>query len=259
MDSSKIVLMVVTHKPYKYPEAYEYLPVQVGRALSKQDLGIQGDNTGDNISFLNRSFCELTGQYWLWKNFDADIYGLVHYRRYFLASASSSLSLNGECIATGQELIDILINYDLILPKKRHYIIDTVFTHYEHSHYLSDLQALENVIEKIYPDYLTAFKKVLSMRSLSLFNMFVMKKDMFNAYSSWLFQILFEVEKIIPYQKYDSFQGRVFGFLGERLLNVWVEKNRIHLKVKYLSVVNIEGEKKFKKALNMIKRKLKFS
>ena len=45
--------------------------------------GVYQDNQGDNISSLNKSYCELTTQYWAWKNMQADYYGFCHYRRFF--------------------------------------------------------------------------------------------------------------------------------------------------------------------------------
>ena len=93
-------------------------------------------------------------------------------------------------------------------------------------------------------------------RRLSLFNMFVLRSELFNSYCNWLFSILFEVEKRIPYKEYGPYQGRVFGFLAERLLNVWVEKNISQEKIKYLPVVNLEGENLFIKAVGLLKRKI---
>lgn len=75
-------ILVAVHKHYWMPKDSIYLPIQVGRE-GKEDLGFQGDNTGDNISAKNETFCELTGLYWAWKNLAADYIGLVHYRRYF--------------------------------------------------------------------------------------------------------------------------------------------------------------------------------
>lgn len=40
------------------------------------------DDTGDNISCKKRCYCELTAQYWTWKNIQADYYGFFHYCRY---------------------------------------------------------------------------------------------------------------------------------------------------------------------------------
>ena len=62
-----------------------YMPIQVGKALHPDlDLGFQCDNTGDNISEKNGTYCELTALYWAWKNLkDVDYIGLCHYRRYF--------------------------------------------------------------------------------------------------------------------------------------------------------------------------------
>jgi hypothetical protein len=247
--------MVVTHKEYQYPDGHDYLPVQVGRALSDLDLGIQGDDTGENISTFNKSFCELTGLYWLWKNVDADVYGLVHYRRYFREINDKSLFINGKNIASSADLSDLMENTDIVLATKRYYVIDTVRSHYKHSHYQSDLEKLRIVLEKKHSEFLPAFDRVLSNRSLSLYNMFVIKKDMLNEYASWLFDILFELETQIPYKQYSPFQARVFGFLGERLLNVWVEKHRSSLRVKYMPVINLEGENKWLKVLNLLRRK----
>lgn len=78
-----IKLIVAAHKAYRMPRDPMYLPLHVGKAGKDLDLGFQGDNTGDNISEKNATFCELTGIYWAWKNLSADYVGLCHYRRHF--------------------------------------------------------------------------------------------------------------------------------------------------------------------------------
>lgn len=90
-------IFVMTHKKIEelsdrtvMPEIY--IPMQVGRA-GKEDLGYLGDDSGDNISDKNSSYCELTGMYWLWKNMDCDIIGICHYRR-FLPGRSGCLNRN---------------------------------------------------------------------------------------------------------------------------------------------------------------------
>lgn len=77
-----IKIIVATHKKYQMPDDDLYVPLQVG-AEGKENLGYEVDNKGDNISSKNPYFCELTGLYWAWKNFNAECIGLVHYRRYF--------------------------------------------------------------------------------------------------------------------------------------------------------------------------------
>ena len=53
-----------------------------------------------------------------------------------------------------------------------------------------------------------------------------------------MFDILVEREKKIDLnQGYNDYQKRIYGFLSERLLNVWVYAN--NLKVKEMRVINL--------------------
>ena len=89
MRDYTVKIIVATHKKYQMPKDDMYLPLHVGAEGKKDangnelDLGYAKDNSGDNISNLNSSFCELTGLYWAWKNIDTDYIGLAHYRRHF--------------------------------------------------------------------------------------------------------------------------------------------------------------------------------
>lgn len=65
-------IYVMTHKQYTKPDDSLYRTLHVGRALS-EDLGYEGDDTGEQISNKNRNYCELTGMYWIWKNVSCDI------------------------------------------------------------------------------------------------------------------------------------------------------------------------------------------
>jgi hypothetical protein len=147
--------------------------------------------------------------------------------------------------------------YDVLVPQKRNYFIENVKSHYNNAHYEKDLIITENIIKKLYPQYYFAFEEIMKGTKLHLYNMFVMKRRLFEKYCEWLFDILFEVEKEIDVSKYDNYQKRVFGFLAERLFNVWLryESQRENVKIKELKVINLEGEKKILKAFNLIKRK----
>lgn len=216
-----------------------YLPIHVGRE-GKADLGYVGDNTGDNISAKNANYCELTGIYWAWKNLKCDYVGLCHYRRYF---AGKNLHTNNAekkkaVILNRKDYEKLLQEYDVILPVKRNYYIETVRSQYEHAHNKRDLDEAEKIVSELYPEYSKAFAKVMSRTRLYILNMFVMKKTLFDEYCSWLFSILFELEKRIDITNYNQYEARVFGFISERLFNIWLEKKQ--LKIKEVPVVNLE-------------------
>lgn len=256
--SKDIKILVATHKKYQMPEEGIYIPVHVG-CEGKQDLGYQGDNTGDHISEKNSNFCELTGLYWAWKNLECDYIGLCHYRRYFTKKdfLTRLLKKNDkfDLILNKQDVLELLSKHDVILPKKRNYFIETIWSHYKNAHYIKDLEETKAIIEEFYPDYMESFNQVMQGRTLHLFNMFVMDKKLFDEYCEWVFNILFELEKRIDISKYDTYQGRIFGFLSERLFNVWLYKQK-ELKIVEINAINMEEINWMTKGYKFLKRKL---
>lgn len=248
-----IKILVAAHKPYWMPDDNVYVPIQVGRE-GKTDIGFIGDNTGDNISKKNANYCELTGLYWAWKNLQADYIGLCHYRRYFAHKYyGNSLASKQKAILSKEDYEVLLQEYDCILPRKRNYYIETVRSQYEHAHNKRDLDEIERIIRELYPAYAPAFHTVMDSKKLHIFNMFVMRRDCFDDYCQWLFTILFELEKRIDISTYDKTEARVFGYLSERLFNVWLEQNR--LKCKELDVVFMEKQNWMIKGGKFLKRK----
>ena len=231
-----------------------YLPIHVGRE-GKTDLGYIGDNTGDNISAKNANYCELTGLYWAWKNLKCDYIGLCHYRRYFTGKNlhTNNAEKKKAIILHRQDYEKLLREYDVILPVKRNYYIETVRSQYEHAHNKRDLDEAEKIVAELYPEYNEAFEKVMSRKKLHILNMLVMKKTLFDEYCSWLFSILFELEKRIDISSYNLYEARVFGFISERLFNVWLEKQQ--LKVKEVPVINLEKVNWVRKIYKFLKRK----
>ena len=219
-----IKILVAAHKKYWMPEDACYLPLQVGRA-GKPDIGFVGDDTGDSISAKNGNYCELTGLYWAWKNLQADYIGLVHYRRHFTRGNPRSIAGKKAAVFTGQDFMEVLSRVDIIVPDKRRYYIETNRSHYNHAHHARDLDETEQIIREIYPEYSHAFERVMKRRWAHMFNMFVMRQDYFSAYAEWLFTILFELERRIDISGYDRVEARVFGFVSELLLDVWLETN----------------------------------
>ena len=249
-----IKVFVATHKLYDFPQDNMYVPIQVGCALREEDFGYAKDNTSlDNISHKNASFCELTALYEIWKSDaykDLQYIGLSHYRRYF---SGNNLAFKDKTVLNEEEALALLKKYDVIVPKQRNYYIENIYNHYKNAHFENDLIALEKVLSEKYPEYIESFETIMNGKKLHLFNMFIMKKEHFDNYMKWLFDILFELEKRIDISDYDTYQARIFGFMSERLWNVWLlEQNLSKIE---LSVVNIEGENLIKKAYGLLKRK----
>ena len=243
-----IKIIVATHKKYDMPKDDMYIPVHVG-CEGKDNIGYQGDNTGDNISLKNPFFCELTGLYWAWKNINADYIGLAHYRRHF--SIKKRLPKKIDCklnyILNHKQADKILQNTDIILPKKRKYYIENMYAHYKHTLHIEPLDETRKILMEKYPEYIEEFDKLHKSTCAHMFNMFIMKREILNEYCTWLFDILFELEKRIDTSKYDAFHARFFGRVSELLLDVWINKSSY--KYDEIKVIDIEKVNWFKKCM----------
>ncbi len=217
----KIVVLVATHKKYSMPEDDIYLPIHVGRE-GKSDLGYIGDNTGDNISAKNASWCELTGLYWGWKNLNCDYLGLVQYRRHFMYKKKGK---KFNSILTREEAERLLSREDIVLPKKRNYRMDTLEEHFNGYDFSenTDLMNLRRIIHMLSPEYDEALETVMRRRSGHMCNMFLMKKELADAFCEWEFAILNEFEKTIAPER-----KRMVGYVAEHMLDIWIEKNEYH-------------------------------
>lgn len=230
--------MVAAHKQCEMPCDKIYLPVQVGKSLNlNKDFGYQTDNLGENISEKNPYYSELTALYWGWKNLDFDYIGLVHYRRY-LGLKNEKEKIRG--ILTSKQTEKLCQKYDIILPQKRRYYIESLWSHYAHTHDISHLEKTKDIIAKIYPEYIPAFEKVMKRTWGHMFNMFIMKKTLADEYCTWLFNILFQLEKEIDLSQLPAFDARLFGRVSELLLDVWIEKK--HYPYKEIKMIQLGNE-----------------
>lgn len=227
-----IKLFVCCHHPHKVSEHPLLVPVQVGTALSDTRFdGFFHDDTGENISKKNRSYCELTAQYWAWKNVEADYYGLFHYRRYLYPDLNTDLPYRIESSPTEQILqrlnfdaIAALIpKYDLIMPLGENMYI-SVREHYRNApfHHQKDLDLVEHIIQERYPEYMTAMDAYLSGTICYFGNICIMKRQIFHDYCAWLFSILEEFDRRADLRGYSSQELRVNGYLAERLLGIYL-------------------------------------
>ena len=219
-----IKIIVATHKPYKMPDDEMYLPVHVGSA-GKESIGYQRDDEGENISTKNPYFCELTGLYWAWKNCNADYIGLAHYRRHFATSGKKNKDNLFESVLSSAEADKLLDTADIILSKKRNYYIENLYDHYKHTMYVEPLDETRKILEEKCPEYLPEFDKLHTRTSAHMFNMAVMKKEILDEYCSWIFEVLFELEKRIDPAQYEAFHARYPGRISELMLDVWLSTN----------------------------------
>lgn len=227
----KVKIIVATHKEYRMPDGDIYLPVQVG-AEGKTSIGYTPDNSGDNISVKNPYYCELTGLYWSWKNLEADYIGLAHYRRHFSMKKESDDPFKS--ILTEEQVGKLVAEYSVIVPKKRKYYIETLYSHYAHTHYAEHLDITKQIITDMCPDYLNSCEKVYKQRFGYMFNMMIMRRDLFDNYCQWLFGILFELENRIgkTSEELSFFQGRFYGRVSEIIFNVWLDYQIEHSIIK---------------------------
>lgn len=225
-----IVIGVAAHRPYRMPEDPAYLPIHVGAALHPGACpGFQPDDEGESISRLNASYSELTGLYWLWRNVDADVKGLVHYRR--LLGSPDPRRRRAEDpfdrVATGEELRSLVDANGVVLARRRSYYIETVYDHYSHTFDGSQFDACRGVLSDMCPEYVPAWDRLMRSRSAHIYNMFAMRADLFDAYCAWLFPVLEELVRRVDASGMTSFEARWPGRVSERLLDPWLEVNGV--------------------------------
>lgn len=241
----RIKILICAHKEVALPAHPYFLPIQAGAALHDAIPGYQPDSEGENISNKNPHFCELTCHYWAWKNLkDTDIVGLNHYRRYFNFSKKwPQFSPDKHFIATDNflkmdyqfpNLEKLLERYDIILPVARHWRVSNTQQYYDY-HIAKDWEILRQIINERTPEYIPAFEKTMDHSNKSVgYNMFITHWKHFDAYSKWLFDILFEVERRVP-PIADPVQSRIYGYMSERLINVFCKHH--HLRVKHVPLI----------------------
>lgn len=230
--------------PYEIPGYC--IPVEAGSALREEHLeGYQRDNDGENISDRNQNYCELSVLYWGWKNSNADIKGLCHYRRFF--HESGSVRIYGNDHVYGKDLVQIapterqiesmLENCDVILPIPYHPYPDTVGQDLLQYVYPGDIRIMENVLANEYGKYYETYCAIKDKCHIPYCNMMIARASVYDAYCAWLFPLLMRVGDELDLTQYDAAHRRIYGYLAEVLLSVWVETNA--LRVSYLNLAQV--------------------
>lgn len=251
-----IKLYVSCHKAFFVPEHPLLYPIQVGAALTRERFdGWLCDDEGENISRKNRSYCELTAQYQVWKNGNADYLGFFHYRRYLYPDTNSKglYILQREpslCLLRrlGYDEFSALIqDYDILAPKAENMRI-SVREHYQQAtnHWAEDFALLEEILREKEPDYVPAMEAYFSQSKCYFGNMYIMRQEIFQHYCAWLFPLLEEFDRRADWSGRSVQEQRVDGFLGERLFGVYLTRHRRELRVSELPRVHFEPADKLR-------------
>lgn len=250
-DRPKIKILVSCHKPVVYPKSELFLPVHVGAEGKTPIAGMQPDNEGENISDRNFTYCELTAQYWAWKNLDADYVGQCHYRRYFCFDgqkhkANDHKQIEEEClspysiakyhIADEERIRSIVESHDLVTAPYWNVLgsvtLDgtkkTIRSHMVGYGLLSnaDIDELIRICREKQPEYADDLVSYLNGSSYLGYNCFIMRRDLFDRLCEFEFSILEEFDRNFSYEDMTTTRKRICGYFGEILYSVFVN----HLK-----------------------------
>lgn len=229
-------IFVASHTYTAISQASGYRPLFVGSAAldsgEPREAGwAYDDEYPESISSLNPFFCELTGFHYIWKQCDDDVVGLVHYRRYLgeKGNDGSLVPLDAQTISSDLEKHDCIVAAKSTVANGEYSI--SVAEQYRLIHSSTDLVQTRLVISRLYPEYLDAFDDVMLGHQFSPCNILICRKDLFDQYCAWLFSIEFELYRRIDVEsRSEPYQRRVFGFLSERLLNVYLRKYNLRTK-----------------------------
>ncbi len=249
-DFTDLKIYAAFHKEFATPSVEYIVPIQGGRSISSINLSIDIDNDNENISDKNKTFCELTVLYNIWKNkkyLPATYWGLCHYRRYFtldihwtrlkkkkfyyLPVADNntfpkifskrlfsffSKNLSPTTVIVSRPNLAIPPNQKEAIPVKDFYI---------NYHDPNGWQIMEEAIKQLHPIYLESFKIMGNQRELHACNMLIAHFSFWEGYLDWLFSIIFFIEERYELPK-DDYQNRALGFMAERLMNVYLIHHR---------------------------------
>ena len=274
MSSSKIKVAVAYHKPWQSVKDDIYLPIHVGASKSSLELGIQKDNEGDNISYLNPYYCEITALYFLWKNIKADYKGLCHYRRFLSFKKESQISkiehisllyiarllrLTGlkihytnpryqflsydkfvKQIQAEEEVVNkLLYDYDMIVPSVTIFS-NTVREHFQNVIGEKPIKVLDQLMEETTFSY--DYFELINSHGCNGGNISIMKNDIFNEYCEFLFPLLEKhMKMLLSHEEIESGKYlRISGYIAEMLTSLFIKVQSSNYKVYYTQVYYVD-------------------
>ena len=257
MVNQEIFIGVSAHKPVKEFRIPFHEIVCAGAIKNADRFSaevLRDDIGGGTISEKNPSYNELTVHWWMYRHVNAEWIGLCHYRRLFNFKTSPTAKHPRVSIPfmsskgihrfgwDEEEIRSVLSggNYDVFVCMPESDVMPGIQSIYD-NHVKMGLQStvdmLMDCIREKAVDYATDAEMYFGQPEKHMFNMMIMKREYFAAYSKWLFSIL-ECYETKLVSKGSSLE-RACGFAGEHLLNVWIdhEKRVNNLRVGELQTV----------------------
>ena len=248
MKRTDAQIYMLCHKQVEYGLLNNelYTPLEVGAECRKQPVAEVRDNTGDNISEYKSVMAEMTGVYWIWKNLDTPIIGQCQYRRRLILPEDFDFKkclgeCKGECQGEPGE------NFKAITCKPVFFNC-SVADQFAACHSKQYLQVVEAIVKSAYPDFKDSWDKyILKSNKLYYSNSFILKKEDYNEYCSFYFDImnkffnyydlrtiedvedfvLTNIRKGLQHDALGMSRGYFYsmqlgGFIAERLWTLWV-------------------------------------
>ncbi len=252
----KVKILVSYHDKHRLLKSDILTPIQTGSAVAKKRFtGMLQDDDGENISLKNPKYAELSAQYWAWKNYDKlgdpDYIGFMHYRRHFILANNFNPPVLDAPIENCYQIVYVkkmgrtylqdigltdeniereVPQYDCICVKECDFSqigIANSVEDYEKRIFgsqLKDLTLFFELIEHDYPEYMPFVKRLQTTPHKYLYNMFIMRRDLFERYNRFLFSVLAKLDDKIDTTHYIPNYKRVLGYLGEFCLSLFVNK-----------------------------------
>lgn len=194
-----------------------------------------GDDTGDNISAKNRTFDVLTAYYWVWKHYEEignpRYIGFFAHRKGLRFEAPFGL-YDEDYGLDEKEIIEMLEKHGVATWMRQVFSNkngkedpSSIYEEYKKLHNIDDLDKMMQIIEKKYPEmYKVANEVLYGHDPQGAWNYFVMKKELAFDYFEKLFDVMFELERVLGsgVNKRGLYQRRVYGFLAERFFAIWL-------------------------------------
>jgi hypothetical protein len=289
---SKVKIFVCYHKPFDTLMGRDiFVPIHAGRALGTKtpfhvgdglkvsvvknvmlnDAGYRwllnnaiGDDTGNNISLQNRSYCELTAVYWIWKNYkqldSLDYVGLMHYRRHFIFRKDYRLTLFERIrslFSKNKSFVRVKVmdggyeerfgldaetvrkriaGYDIIAPVPQDLLM-TVYLSFKLNQRIEYLDTALEVLRQMYPEYVDVAEECMRSFSANWGNMFIMKPAVFKEYCSFVFNVMQEIKKRVSGSlDHSNLKHAHAAYIIERLWIIWLAYHKKVGKYKILEL-----------------------